>query len=188
MLVRLSRQLCRAQYEQEVLPPAMRHVTDCMKLALRSHDMKEVILEFLKGDHTIDIGIPANELPRMLNERFKGSPSASRYRCADSPQKLVQHNTPIWTREKDQVRGFSASAHVCLLPGLTSYSILQLLADQDADLLYTPPVRCLIDAMKANGVQATFYWQVFLYVIFLFCYVQFAVRVVMDMTINVDTI
>ena len=46
-----------------------------------------------------------------------------------------------------------------MLPGLANCGILELLADQTSDLLYTEPIRCLIDAMRQNGIERIFYMQ-----------------------------
>ena len=43
------------------------------------------------------------------------------------------------------VSGFPATATVVMLPGLTSFSMLELLTDQKSSMVYTPPFRCGVD-------------------------------------------
>ena len=71
---------------------------------------------------------------------MQGSPSPSG-RLANEEALL------IWTKEHSQQGGFPSTAEVVMLPGLANFTILELLADQTSDLLYTEPIRFLIDAM-----------------------------------------
>ena len=52
-------------------------------------------------------------------------------------------------------------------------TILQLLADQTPDLLYTEPIRCLIDAMRQNGIERIFYTQCLVFWGLICCYTFF---------------
>ena len=54
-----------------LLPPAMRRVTDCIRLALQSIDMTEVISRFLHQLPTYELQIPGKFLPRCITQRFQ---------------------------------------------------------------------------------------------------------------------
>ena len=46
------------------------------------------------------------------------------------------------------------------------------------DILYTPPIRHLLDAMRYNGIQTRFYVQFFAFTILIFCFTVFVGAVV----------
>ena len=96
--------------------------------------------------------MPPKFLPRTVTECFQGSPSPS-------GRQAHEHDHLIWTAQHSQQGGFPSAAKVVVLPGLANGTILQLLADQTSELLYTEPIRCLIDAMRQNGIDRIFYLQ-----------------------------
>ena len=153
-----------------LLPPAMRRVTDAIRVALHSEDMSQVIARFLRQLPTLQLQIPPKLLPRTITPHFMGSPSPS----GCSPHDLF---SPIWshprTAPESREGGFSSSAEVIMLPGLANSTILQLLADQTPDLLYTEPIRCLIDAMRQNGIERIFYIQCLVFWGLICCYTLF---------------
>ena len=54
-----------------LLPPAMRRVTDCIRVALQSVDMAEVILRFLRNLDGLELDVPPKFLPRSVALRFQ---------------------------------------------------------------------------------------------------------------------
>jgi hypothetical protein len=54
----------------------------------------------------------------------------------------------IWTPAHTEHGGFPSAAEVLMLPGLANFTILELLADQRSDLVYTEPIRCLVAFMR----------------------------------------
>ena len=57
--------------DTQLLPPAMRRVTDCIRVALQSSDMAEVILRFLRQLPTLQLDIPIRFLPRSVSQTFQ---------------------------------------------------------------------------------------------------------------------
>lgn len=135
-----------------LVPPAMRRVTDCIRVALQSVDMAEVIFRFLRQLETFELDVPPKFLPRTVTQRFQGSPSPS-------GRQANEHDHLIWTTQHSEQGGFPSAAKVVVLPGLANATILELLSDQTSELLYTEPIRCLIDAMRQNGIDRIFYVQ-----------------------------
>jgi len=175
------------QLGRGLLPPAMRHVTDCLRDALRSQDhmMAEVLRKFLMTLEPVPFDTAAKYLPRTLKMRFLGSPSPSLQ--LSNPQEF-DLNAPLWCQHEDMhvPAGFPSSASVVMLPGLTAYSVLDILAQQEAAFLYTPPVRTLIDALKTNGIRAEFYRQSYLFVILFLCFILMVFSLVMDAQPGID--
>ena len=102
---------------------------------------------------------------------MQGSPSPSG-RLANEEALL------IWTKEHSQQGGFPSTAEVVMLPGLANFTILELLADQTSDLLYTEPIRFLIDAMRQNGIERIFYAQCLWFLSLICFYTFFAIGAV----------
>jgi len=177
-----------AQVGKGLLPPAMRRVTDCLRDALRSQDhmMADVLRKFLMTLEPVSFDTPAKYLPRTLETRFLGSPSPSL--LLSNPEEF-DLNAPLWCQSEGMhvPAGFPSSASVVMLPGLTSYSVLDILAQQEAAFLYTPPVRSLIDALKTNGIQAEFYRQSYLFVVLFLSFILMVFSLVMDAQPGIDT-
>lgn len=146
-------------YEHRMLlAPAMRRVTDCLKDAFRSDDMTQVVYNFLCSLSSVDLLVPETFLPRIALESFSGSPSPAARRFGVGPL--------LWNKADlgiGSVSGFPAAAQVVMLPGLASFSMLELLAEQTSAMVYTPPMRCLIDTVRVNGAEAEFFGQARLY-------------------------
>ena len=183
-----KKQRADVQLGKGLLPPAMRHVTDCLRDALRSEDhmMAQVLLKFLMTLEPVPFDTPAKFLPRTLETRFLGSPSPSLLLCKPQDFDL---NAPLWCQSEGMhvPAGFPSSASVVMLPGLTSYAVLDILAQQEAAFLYTPPVRSLIDALKTNGIQAEFYRQSYQFVVLFLSFIFMVFSLVVDAAPGIDT-
>lgn len=155
--------------------PALRRVTDCLNLALKSKDMTEVIKRFLDELPMLHLDyFSATDLPFVASQQFLGSSSSSGL----TPGRAQDC---IWRtdyKQVDQWHGFPAMAHVVMLPGLTNSSLLSLLARQKPDILYTPPIRTLLDAMRHNGIQTRFYTQFALFTVLVLSFTLFVAAVV----------
>ena len=73
-----------------------------------------------------------------------------------------------------------------MLPGLANYSLLELFSGRASSLIYTPPICCLIDAIKENGIQVEFNRQIRFFGALLVFWVLFLLEVLIDMTPEVD--
>lgn len=155
--------------------PALRRVTDCFKLALRLRDMTEVVKRFLNDLPLLHLDyFEAADLPFVPSKQFLGSSSSSGL-TPGSPLQCIWRTK---YKELEHGRGFPAMATVMLLPGLTDSSLLSLLARQSPDILVTPPIRTLLDAMRYNGIQDSFYALFFLFTVLIFTHTVFVAAIV----------
>jgi len=130
--------------------------------------MASVISLFLQQLPTIELDIPVRFLPRSVSQHFQGAPSPS-------GRQAHEHDLLIWTANHSESGGFPSTAQVVLLPGLANGTILELLADQTSDLLYTEPIRHLIDAMRQNGIERVFYTQCLCFALLIVLYTFFVI-------------
>ena len=115
--------------------------------------------------------------------RCLGSPSSSPHRFEDHS---LLWQTFDGDSKGESSMGFPASARVVMLPGLANYSLLELFAGRDSSLIFTPPLCCLIDTMKENGIKTEFYRQITIFSLLLVCWLIFLLEVLVDMTHEVD--
>ena len=82
----------------------------------------------------------------------------------------------IWMRQTDERQdtdGFPAFAQLVMLPGLTQSALLSVLAKQKPEIIYTKPIRTLLDAMRYNGIAKSFYRQMITFLVLVACYTSF---------------
>ena len=166
---------------------AVPHATGCLRDALKSEDnmMVEVMFDYLASLEPVDLQVPEHVLPRTLGERFLGSPSPSLSHSLSSSS-----NSLLWSTceaDRSEVAGFPACAFVVMLPGLSNYSVLELLSQQRSIFFSSPPIRGLIDAMKSNGVLSEFYTQMFYFFVLLLGFMFMVFNLVMDARFDIDT-
>ena len=158
-------------------PPALRRVTECLALALKSANMTEVIRGFLADLPIIDLHIFSTvDLPFTAKTQFLGSSSPSGLAPGDAQNCIWA--TDHRTSSDDDLTGFPSAAQLVMLPGLANVSLLTLLAKQKPAILYTLPIRNLLDAMRRKGIQTRFYWQMAGWLFNVFCYVWYLSLVV----------
>jgi len=158
--------------------PALQRVTDSLVLALQTANMTEVVHQWLDELPMITLDLFTHiDLPFTAHLQFLGDVSSSGLKAGD-PRKCIWYTKT--SKQSDETdSGFPSVAKLVMLPGLVNAKLLQRLASQQPHILYSEPIRNLLDAMRYNGIQQLFYTDC-IYFVFsvVLCYTIFVAVVV----------